>query len=136
MLVLTCPKCSQQLQAPAELAGKQVRCSKCGTIFAVGVPAPAPAPLPAPAPPPQQPPQPAAPPPPRPVAAPATPPAPPEPGPEPEQREYPDEWRAYRNAPARTGRSGCMVALAIVVPFLIMASLLGGVVAVRLLLAE
>jgi DNA-directed RNA polymerase subunit RPC12/RpoP len=32
-LVTTCPKCGKQLKAPDDLAGKQVRCPGCGSMF-------------------------------------------------------------------------------------------------------
>jgi hypothetical protein len=34
-LVVTCPSCHSQLQAPEELVGKQVRCPQCSTVFVI-----------------------------------------------------------------------------------------------------
>src|SRR5262245_44732712 len=33
MAVVKCPSCGQELNVPAELAGKKVRCSKCASTF-------------------------------------------------------------------------------------------------------
>ena len=41
-ITITCPECDKQIKAPAEVAGKKVRCKACGHVFAVkGGPAPA-----------------------------------------------------------------------------------------------
>jgi predicted Zn finger-like uncharacterized protein len=34
-LVVSCPECKSQITVPAELAGKKIRCKKCGTTFPV-----------------------------------------------------------------------------------------------------
>jgi len=40
-ITITCPECRKQITAPAEVAGKKVRCKACGHVFAVkGGPAP------------------------------------------------------------------------------------------------
>src|ERR1051326_7157102 len=35
-LTATCPNCSTKLRVPDELAGRRVKCSKCGTISPAG----------------------------------------------------------------------------------------------------
>ena len=47
-LRIVCPSCRTSGTAPARLAGKTVKCSKCGTRFAAQAAPPAPAPAPAP----------------------------------------------------------------------------------------
>ncbi len=44
--IATCPNCATKLNVPDELAGRRVKCPKCGTAFAVdgGEPDPAPTP--------------------------------------------------------------------------------------------
>jgi hypothetical protein len=42
-IVISCPKCKQQIKAPAEARGKKVKCKACGEIFAVNLPAEPPA---------------------------------------------------------------------------------------------
>lgn len=37
---ITCPQCQKQYKAPAELAGKRIRCKQCGHAFAVESPPP------------------------------------------------------------------------------------------------
>src|SRR5262245_54703844 len=60
LISFRCPSCSQGLKAPADKAGRKVRCTKCGTEFVIPMPQataePSPstinaAPNPAPAPP-------------------------------------------------------------------------------------
>ena len=34
-LTIACPECGKQMKAPAELAGKKVRCKACGEVFPV-----------------------------------------------------------------------------------------------------
>jgi len=42
-LTATCPNCSTKLRVPDELAGRRVKCSKCGTVFAADASRPDPA---------------------------------------------------------------------------------------------
>jgi predicted Zn finger-like uncharacterized protein len=42
-LTATCPNCSTKLRVPDELAGRRVKCSQCGTAFAVEASRPDPA---------------------------------------------------------------------------------------------
>jgi DNA-directed RNA polymerase subunit RPC12/RpoP len=34
-IAITCPKCEKQIKAPAELAGKKIRCKECQEVFVV-----------------------------------------------------------------------------------------------------
>jgi DNA-directed RNA polymerase subunit RPC12/RpoP len=38
-IAISCPKCEKQSQAPAELAGKKIRCKECQHVFVVKAPA-------------------------------------------------------------------------------------------------
>jgi DNA-directed RNA polymerase subunit RPC12/RpoP len=38
-IAITCPKCEKQIKAPAELAGKKIRCKECQHVFVVTAPA-------------------------------------------------------------------------------------------------
>jgi predicted Zn finger-like uncharacterized protein len=38
-LAINCPQCKTEIKVPAELAGKTIRCKKCGTTFPVKAPA-------------------------------------------------------------------------------------------------
>ncbi len=40
-ITITCPECRKQIKAPAEVAGKKVRCKACGHVFPVKGAAPA-----------------------------------------------------------------------------------------------
>jgi DNA-directed RNA polymerase subunit RPC12/RpoP len=37
-IAISCPKCEKQIKAPAELAGKKIRCKDCQHVFVVPVP--------------------------------------------------------------------------------------------------
>ena len=75
-LAIACPSCGTRLQVPDNLAGRQVKCSKCGAVMLVpGAAAPPPAPAPPAAPRIARPTAPA--------RAPGPPPPPPSPAPEP-----------------------------------------------------
>jgi len=37
-IAITCPKCENQIKAPAELAGKKIRCKECQHVFVVKAP--------------------------------------------------------------------------------------------------
>jgi DNA-directed RNA polymerase subunit RPC12/RpoP len=42
-ITITCPECDKQIKAPAEVAGKKVRCKGCGATFLARAPGKAPA---------------------------------------------------------------------------------------------
>lgn len=39
-ITISCPKCEKQIKAPAELAGKKIRCKECQHVFVVPAPTP------------------------------------------------------------------------------------------------